>query len=1486
MRHTNHTAARLQSALKQKTMLSHVAGITALILLQSSTGIALPVGGQVEAGQMSVSQPDPTRMVINHSTEQAIVNWQSFDIQGNESTQVIQPSTRSAALYRIKGGNGNATQILGQLSANGNLMLVNPNGVFFGAGSRVDVGSLIVSSADIRNDDFLAGNMKLSTPGRADASIINQGSITAAQGGLVALVAPNVRNDGVIQANLGTVALAAGETASIDFYGDNLYGFAVDGAGAQVANTGSISGAKVLLTANAAKSVIDNAINNTGIIEATNAYMDGGDIVLDAGAGNVNLASTSVIDASGKNGGGNVNVTGGTVKAAAGSKIDVSAKDTGNGGTAAVLSKNATSYNGILLGTGGANGGNGGHAEISSEGSLGFGGFANLSASNGAKGSLLLDPGDLFIGAAGDFSVGGDDFIRSTSIASTLDSGTDVTSIAVNDIEVQTAVSWSGTGAWTLDAGNDIRLNADITSTTGAGAGSEGALTLNAGNNIALNNANVATNKGNIALNGVDVTLTNSSITGVQTGVNINNSGVFSSNTANAISALGSVALRQSAAGSIQNAIDAIGNAGTSRLDLGTGTWIEQVSINQNNFTLQGNGVANTTIQAPALATNPVIGINNAHSVTLNGFTVDGGTTGINIINSDSSNVTGVNVTNALAAGITLNNTSNAIIGGTLGTPSENNITGSAVGILSQNSVLNQVQGNNFNNNVVGMVMTGDSPFYLGDNAFNGGTTGILMNNVIGAPIVNNTFTGQTNGIIATGGGSLVLDNNTFTGNVNNITTNGVVGLNITNNSIAGGNTGINVVGGFGVSVRDNTINNANTAINAQNVGTLSVTGNTITNANDGVIINGGFNTLVDDNDINSSTNGVTLSNGFNVELTDNRINTLFNGISITNTGLFWVLGNEIDGTTSAISLTNTTNGTIGRTAAGDGNTLTNNLVGIESVNGNMNAVQGNTFTDNTIAARFTGDQNLFLDSNTVTGGTKGFVLTNVVGAPVTNNTLTGMSLAIEASGGNSLSINNNTIGKVTNGIYADGVTGLTVMGNTITNVSNIGIAVSNGLVNTSIHSNTLDGFTTGILMTGSVNGSILDNTVSNGTGDGIQVGGSTSTLIQGNTVSNTQNGIHLTPGNVNTLIANNSVSDSDIGIQVENATGLTLQNNTLTGNVIGGSVKNSDVVRVEGNVFENNTTGLAVRDSTGVSLFSNAFNTNYTGLLLIRSDNITVSTDTFNLNTVGVEISDSQNTRLEELTIVNGATGIRIMDGSGGTIVRGLTLTGGNIGIYIRDFGSSMQFESNTSSMASVNNYFILENNAMLGDTLIATQQTFDGIRAADFTEPQRDAAEGITTDVEDLPGRGDVFYKDFPREPEEPEFPTDGGPQVFNDFLRFREDPYREGLFSYSGRTITNNLAETPFTFQIDALNLSLLNPNPGVGAPVAINVAALNTGDLGNLSPAAGGNNPEALATLSPAAGSNAGQATCVNNYLDTGYDTGFNPQTCTVEAAPQQ
>ena len=310
---------------------------------------ANPLGSQVVGGSATVQGQGTANVTVNQTTDKAIINWNTFNIGANEKTSIVMPNASSVQLDRVTGGLG-PSQIFGSLWSNGHVFLVNPDGILFGPGAKIDAAGFLATTSDIKNNDFMAGRYNFSIPGNPSASIVNQGTITAQSGGFAALVAPGVRNSGTITATLGTIALASGNIFSLDFYGDKLITLGINDSIAAtvkdvatgqplsslVSNEGKLSanGGRVELSAVAARQVVNSVINNTGVIEANTIGTHHGMIVLGAataatkpaGAPTQTVKISGTLSAAGKNTGetgGKIQITGEAIKVA-NAKIDAS----------------------------------------------------------------------------------------------------------------------------------------------------------------------------------------------------------------------------------------------------------------------------------------------------------------------------------------------------------------------------------------------------------------------------------------------------------------------------------------------------------------------------------------------------------------------------------------------------------------------------------------------------------------------------------------------------------------------------------------------------------------------------------------------------------------------------------------------------------------------------------------------------------------------------------------------------------------------------------------------------------------------------------------------------------------------------------------------------------------------------------------------------------------------------------------------------------
>jgi filamentous hemagglutinin family protein len=246
-----------------KSRVVRAAGLAAGLGLSLGTAQAeLPTGGEVVAGSGVISQSGST-LTVTQSSDKLATNWQSFSIGSGNRVEFVQPGSNAVALNRVLGSDVSVIQ--GALSANGQVFLVNPNGVLFSPTAQVDVGGLVASTLALSTEDFLAGNYVFE--GTSTASVVNEGQITAA-GGVVALVAARIVNTGSISAPDGSVLMGAGSRVRLDLGGPVQIEVESGALDALIANGGGIraDGGVVYLTARGAVEVKSSEINQTGLI--------------------------------------------------------------------------------------------------------------------------------------------------------------------------------------------------------------------------------------------------------------------------------------------------------------------------------------------------------------------------------------------------------------------------------------------------------------------------------------------------------------------------------------------------------------------------------------------------------------------------------------------------------------------------------------------------------------------------------------------------------------------------------------------------------------------------------------------------------------------------------------------------------------------------------------------------------------------------------------------------------------------------------------------------------------------------------------------------------------------------------------------------------------------------------------------------------------------------------------------------------------------
>ncbi len=424
--------AHLRQQLGQQLRVPPTSFIAALFFssaLFCNITLAEPTGGVVTGGIGTISQNGAVT-TINQNSQVLNLNWNTFNVAAHETVNFVQPSSTALAINQILDTNG--SRILGNINANGQVWLINPNGVFFGQGSQVNVGALLASTLNPLSNS--TDNTQVFGNG-GTGSVINQGSIVAANGGYVAFVGNTVSNQGSISANRGTVGLAGGSHVTLTFADNQLYKIDIDQSTlnnlAENKQLIQANGGAVLLSAGAKQSVLASVVNNEGIIEAQTIENKEGKIILLAGmeAGTTNVAGT--LDASAQTGnGGFIETSGAKVKIADSVNLTTKAHNVDNG--------------------------------------------------SGKNGTWLIDPHDFTIAASG-----GDISGSTLSTALQLNDVTIQTLLAsVNctgaacgagnaagngDIFVNDTISWSSNQTLTLSAFRNININQTITATGAAG---------------------------------------------------------------------------------------------------------------------------------------------------------------------------------------------------------------------------------------------------------------------------------------------------------------------------------------------------------------------------------------------------------------------------------------------------------------------------------------------------------------------------------------------------------------------------------------------------------------------------------------------------------------------------------------------------------------------------------------------------------------------------------------------------------------------------------------------------------------------------------------------------------------------------------------------------------------------------------------------------------------------------------------------------------
>ena len=419
---------RLTKTRKNNNSTEYLKKILSLSLVAMAVAQALaePTGGQVVKGQAQINQTGTagaTSTTIKQSTPQVSINWQSFNVGDKERVNFVQPDASSLAINRILGTEGSIVQ--GNIRANGQVWLINPNGIVFGKNAQVNVGGLVATTLDTANPGSLTGAQRFN--GNSTAAVTNSGLLSASEGGYVALLGHRVSNQGEINAPAGTVALGAGSAVDLQFNNNQLLGVQVYESllDAMSENGGVVraDAGQVLLKAGAQGSLLRSAVNNSGIIQARTVRKQGGKIVLVSGM----KAGSTRVDG----------------------KLEASVLDSGDGGFIETSGHTVQVADTAVIST---------------------------KSAQGKTGQWLIDPDDFVVAANGGNITGADlgRMLANTSVSiettngpANINSANAGTPINGNgDILINDAVSWSNDTHLILRAHRNININAPISASS------------------------------------------------------------------------------------------------------------------------------------------------------------------------------------------------------------------------------------------------------------------------------------------------------------------------------------------------------------------------------------------------------------------------------------------------------------------------------------------------------------------------------------------------------------------------------------------------------------------------------------------------------------------------------------------------------------------------------------------------------------------------------------------------------------------------------------------------------------------------------------------------------------------------------------------------------------------------------------------------------------------------------------------------------------
>lgn len=1215
-------------------------------LVVSPYVLAGPAGGNIVGGTGNINHAGLTTN-INQQSNRLAIDWQSFNVDRSETVNFNQPGRSSIALNRIL--DQNPSQIHGAINANGQIVLVNPNGVFFGKEATVNAGGLFAAALDIDPQDFMAGRLNFTALENSTGLIVNEGRLQVIDGGTLALLGQQVKNEGLLVANFGTVALAAGSDIKVSFDEYENLSIRIDQGrlasilqldDPAILNSGLIQshGGRVVLTAKQADAIqssitginendrfskvivkdgvvyftgADGDISDLGVIDVSSESGDAGTVIYDA----KNIHHSGSINADSQNGdGGTVefNATD-TTLLTENSTVSAQSHQNGKGGTVHVLGNHVGLIDHASINASGANAGGevligggyqGNNPDIKNAEAVYLGENTIISADakdsgDGGKVIVWSDEATRAYGrlsATGGEQKGDGGFIE-TSSHNYVDLAPTVDVHAANGHH----------GEWLIDPSN-ITISTSATSDLSAGP-----LFTSFPVIVAPVNSNLRLSELLAALStGANVIVRTASCVGVLCPI-------VDSQPAGGDITLANTLNLDLLAGSGMTDADA---TGLSRLTLEADN---NININANIIESGGDDYLNLTLTANGIvAINGGINVNLSGgdlTITANGLINNGTITTENPANlgvpagNISINVSGTaNIGNLTTDGDggTLSVTANSISGGEL------NIAGTTTLVSTLSIDLNDV-----NNNFQGVVTASGTGITLRDN------DSITLGNISNG---NNSLTVTANQNIIQAGGTTINTNgaSTFTATTGSIT------LDNPNT-----NLGASVVLNSGTSTSITDIDAAGIQLAVSNIGTnLSVTASGDITDIDAINVTGtstftvpvGRSILLDNNNTFNSTMTFLTSGIGNIDNLHVRNLSNFTLNDITVDGFLTVSSNgnlslndiTMTDPTEVLTLTST-GGDINQIAAGN-SALDHSAAGatLLSATGDVNLnAQANNFSNVTISAANTANIN---------NGTNAIVLDGV------NSTNLNITATGGITDGNALVVTGTaTLDAGTNDIDLDnGANDLfDVM---VTNANSVRISDQTDI--------DISGLMSSLVLFAGINNSPA--TIGNVANNALVVSGSTSLFFADDGVVNLTNG--GVQSDLQSVLAIGSFAGDITAVTINNISGLQLDTLADANAGVGALNLSSDTSITQTGVSNITVDGTATLQANNINLLNNI---DFTGVVNINDSGLVNIND----NAGGINIV-ANNSSTIDLTVT--ATGT--IDVAGDLLNMNATTTGGGI--------------------------------------------------------------------------------------------------------------------------------------------------------------------------------------------------------------------------------